>query len=480
MDEVLPENPESYPEYDQLWADGQLTAAVFFAKLDDGDVADDYNWQNVNRLVSWLLDAGYTEVADQPMGRRFVKESNPERRVVIDVYGPDVFHSVADYSRFRNWQKAVSEHEIVMYNGHSVLGTGYAFERVEYPDFYQIFQVASCLSYEYYVRPVLAGKGDWSKVDVISNVTPTYYSENFPLTTTVLAKVVWGFEHEGRASWQDIMEAVSRKLGHARFGVSGARGNCFSPGGDRCSQPEPGEIVLENTEPMDIPDNDPTGITSVMEAAEQGTVGRLEVTVDITHTYTGDLTVTLTHAGRTAILWDREGGSSDDIAKTFVVSDFAGTDISGTWELRIVDSARYDRGRLNSWSLRIDTSSEPEQPPARYTNDQRRDIPDNDAAGIESTITVPDSFVVGSLQVELKVTHTYVGDLVIELEHRGTIVALWDREGGSSDDIDRTFSVSAFDGMDASGDWTLRVSDRAGLDTGSLVGWSLLITPADP
>ena len=103
------------------------------------------------------------------MGQRFEKASG-ELTIVVDVYGPDIFHSVADYSRFHNWQKAVTEHEIVMYNGHSVLGTGYAFERADYPDTYQIFQVASCLSYEYYVQPILGGKGGWENLDIMSSV----------------------------------------------------------------------------------------------------------------------------------------------------------------------------------------------------------------------------------------------------------------------------------------------------------------------
>jgi hypothetical protein len=183
VEEVLPHNPGNFPEYDRLWADGRLDAVVLFGKLDDGDVADDYNWQNVNRLIEWLLEAGFSESSEAPLGRRFVKQVG-DKTEVVDIYGPDLFHSVADYARLPNWQKAVSEHEVVMYNGHSVLGTGMAFERVQYPDFYQIFQVASCLSYEYYVRPVMAGKGDWSKVDIVSNVQPTYYSENLPLTST--------------------------------------------------------------------------------------------------------------------------------------------------------------------------------------------------------------------------------------------------------------------------------------------------------
>jgi hypothetical protein len=351
--EVLPRNPESYPEYDRLWEDKQLDVVVLFGKLDDGDVEDDYNWRNVTALSEWLTEAGFAEAESAPMGRRFSRTAG-ELTEVVDIYGPDIFHSVADYARFSNWQKAVSEHEVVMYNGHSVLGTGYAFEEVVYPDFYQIFQVASCLSYEYYVRPVLAGKGGWENVEVISNVEPTYYHENLPLVSTLLAKLFHGFENEGRTSWQDIMEAVSRRLGHSRFGVSGARGNCFSPEGDRCEPgPDPEGQRHENTTPTAIPDNSPSGAVSVIDVAEPAVIGALSVDVDITHTYVGDLKVVLTHNGTEAVLWNREGGSDDDIQQTFKPEDFTGMDAAGTWTLHVVDEASIDTGALNSWAIVI-------------------------------------------------------------------------------------------------------------------------------
>ncbi len=484
--EVLPDNPDSYPEYDKLWEDGKLTAAVFFGKLDDGDVADDCNWDNVKKLGDWLIEAGFTESSDAPMGKRYMKSSG-ELSVIIDIYGPDVFNSVADYSRFGNWQRAVSEHEIVMYNGHSVLGTGYAFEQADYPDFYQIFQIASCLSYEYYVRPVLAGKGDWTNVDVISNLTPTYYSENFPLTTTVLAKLVWGFENQGRASWQDIMEAVSHKLGHARFGVSGARGNCYSPSGNLCNtdpdpDPDPVEKSYTNGDRVDIPDNQPEGIVSTIVVPDDFKVGSLQVELDINHTYVGDLEVVLSHAGRSYTLWDRAGGSAENIQDTFSAAGFNQLEAAGEWTLTISDNAGADVGRLNSWTLVFSADDGNNPDPGdelRYEDAAGTPIPDNDSGGISRTMSVPDSVTIAALKVELNVKHTYVGDLQIELQHNGTSYALWDRSGGGADDIHQTFDVTTFAGQDASGDWTLAISDRAYLDKGTLDSWALVITPAE-
>ena len=244
LEKVLPQNPETYPEYDKLWADNRLDVVILWAKVDDGDVANDYAWGSVEKFTKWLLEAGFEELSDAPLGQRFVRKTG-DKQVVVDMYGPDLFYSVADYNRLHNWQKAVSEHEVIMYNGHSVLGSGMAFERVDYPEHYQIFNIASCLSYEYYVEPVLTGKEGWENVDVISNVYPTYYHESLPLNGALLDKLIDGFENGGKVSWQEIMAAVSNRLGHSRFGVSGARDNCFSPNGSVC-----GDDPFGDTDPF--------------------------------------------------------------------------------------------------------------------------------------------------------------------------------------------------------------------------------------
>ncbi len=352
VERVLPRNPKSYPEYDRLWEDGRLDVVVVFGKMDDGDVEDDYNQANVKKLARWLTEAGFREVSDVSLGRRFIKDEVPDRTVVVDIYPPELFHSVADYARLDNWRKAVEDHEVVMYNGHSVLGSGMAFEAVDYPDRYQIFQVASCLSYEYYVRPILEGKGGWENVDVVSNVEPTYYREMLPLTSTILARLIEGFENGGRVSWQGIMESVSRRLGHYRFGVSGARDNCFEPGGNRCeTEPEPDLLRFESRPELSIPDNDPEGVQSVIQVDSDATVSELTVELDVSHTWVGDLEITLEHDGVVVPLWEREGGSEDDIRQKFQVRGFEGMRLQGDWVLRIVDHAARDEGTLHSWAL---------------------------------------------------------------------------------------------------------------------------------
>ncbi len=351
VEEVLPTVTETYPEYDRLWEDGRLDVVVLWGQLDDGDPAEDQNWKNVERLAKWLEEAGFEEVPEAPLGRRFQRVVD-DKTEVVDIYGPTIFESVADYMHLENWQKAVREHEVVIYNGHSVLGSGMAFERADYPDFYQIFVVASCLSYEYYVRPILAGKGGWENVDVVANVTPTYYYENLPLTGGLLARLFEGFEHGGRVSWQDILETLRRKVGHYRWGVSGARTNCFTPSGNKCDGSEPEEGVrFANETVVSIPDNDPDGVVSTIEVDRDLTIGSLRLELDITHTWVGDLVVTISHDGRDQVVWSREGGSDDDIRQTFEIRGFEGSNARGTWTLTVVDRAARDTGTLNSWAI---------------------------------------------------------------------------------------------------------------------------------
>ena len=229
VDSLRPAPSATYPEYDRLWADSVLTAAVFFGQTGkDGAIASNSSWKTVDQFVRWLESAGFTRERSTRLGIRLVKQQT-RRQTVVDVYGPDVFHDLTDFDRFYNWQQAIYQHEVIIYNGHSVLGSGFAFEQVRYLDFYQIFLVASCLSYEYYVQPILAGKGDWSLVDVLTSVEPTHFEEALPLTSTVLAGLVWGFEHEGTLSWQDILAGVQQQLGHPFIGASGVRGNRFHP-----------------------------------------------------------------------------------------------------------------------------------------------------------------------------------------------------------------------------------------------------------
>ena len=112
-----------------------------------------------------------------------------------------------------------------------------------------------------------------------------------------------------------------------------------------------------------------------------------------------------------------------------------------------------------------------------YRNDSAVAIPDNDSAGISSTINVPDDIAVFGLTASVDISHTWMGDLVVTLTSpTGTESVLHNREGGSADDILKSWDLSAFNGEMAMGDWTLSVSDNVGADVGTLNNWGLTIS----
>jgi len=88
-----------------------------------------------------------------------------------------------------------------------------------------------------------------------------------------------------------------------------------------------------------------------------GKISTLTVSVNITHTYKGDLRVTLiSPAGTTAILHNRTGSSADNVILLDVpVTTFNTSAAAGQWKLLVQDLARSDTGTLNSWSLTMTT-----------------------------------------------------------------------------------------------------------------------------
>ncbi|BBK39177.1 hypothetical protein STAQ_42550 [Allostella sp. ATCC 35155] len=89
-------------------------------------------------------------------------------------------------------------------------------------------------------------------------------------------------------------------------------------------------------------------------------IDRVEVTLDISHSWIGDLTVTLVSpAGTQSVLVDRPGlstsatygTSQDDIRFTVDSVQFWGESANGTWTLIVEDAIAGDPGTLNAWTL---------------------------------------------------------------------------------------------------------------------------------
>lgn len=112
-----------------------------------------------------------------------------------------------------------------------------------------------------------------------------------------------------------------------------------------------GTGTFENNQSYPIPDNNAAGVTSDIAVADIGNASSVSVEVDINHTYKGDLRVSLiSPSGVNYVLHKNSGGSANDIKKTYSVT-LSGTDTAGTWQLKAVDSASWDTGTINRWSM---------------------------------------------------------------------------------------------------------------------------------
>jgi subtilisin-like proprotein convertase family protein len=125
-----------------------------------------------------------------------------------------------------------------------------------------------------------------------------------------------------------------------------------------CDMPMPTAREYSNTMAVSIPDDDAAGIASTIDVPDAGRIRTASITVDITHPYRGDLVIRLDRTdGEPIVLFDREGGSADDVQRSWDLPQLAGTEASGPWTLEVVDTAGQDVGTLNSWTIRLETET---------------------------------------------------------------------------------------------------------------------------
>jgi len=111
---------------------------------------------------------------------------------------------------------------------------------------------------------------------------------------------------------------------------------------------------------LHIPDDDPTGVTSVIPITDSGKVKDVRVRVDISHTYIGDLIVKiLSPSNKAVLLHNMTGGTTDNLQSEYAISSHAqlnelvGENIEGDWKLAVSDNYGIDTGKLNRWEIEI-------------------------------------------------------------------------------------------------------------------------------
>ncbi|ALC27762.1 MULTISPECIES: S8 family peptidase [Streptomyces] len=121
-------------------------------------------------------------------------------------------------------------------------------------------------------------------------------------------------------------------------------------------------------------------------------------------------------------------------------------------------------------------STNPPDPDPGKKFENTTSYPINDNSTVESPVTV--TGITGNapaaLKVPVNISHTYIGDLKIDLvAPNGTVFNLKAfGSGGSADDIVTTYTVNA-SSVAANGTWKLRVTDNWTYDTGRINSWGL-------
>lgn len=267
----------------------------------------------------------------------------------------------------------------------------------------------------------------------------------------------------------------------------------------------------------------------------------LKLYIEITHTWTGDLDITLTPPTGPAIkVFTDIGGSTDnnlngttfDPDSTIVATDLVftnlvvvplaapegsfdnwlGLDPNGVWTLDVTDDATGDGGVFNRWDLIVTTTTTP-LVAAGPTNHVGGTGAIPDAGPLPPTQFACVVSGVGTslwdVDANVNITHTFNADLDITLTSAaGTVVAVSTDNGSLNDNVfagtlfdddandpvtDHVYvnltvatplspegRFSAFRGENPNGTWNLTIVDDLGADVGNVNSFSLDITTIAP
>ena len=252
--------------------------------------------------------------------------------------------------------------------------------------------------------------------------------------------------------------------------------------------PSTGMVFGEEFPDLLIPDNIPEGVRTRMQLAGEGVIKSIKVSVEILHSYQGDIRLDLSSPQGTQVLLQKDHGlSGHDLVKTYDSTDhealknLLGESFSGEWVLQIKDLLEHDTGRLNHWRIDVEFESDDKIIEKKLTPNLK--IPDNIPQGVSSEIRIEESGLLKDLEVGIDISHTFIRDLRLELiAPSGHSVFLHNRQGGSGDDIKQIYDRISLPELDSflrtaiTGHWTLRLKDLEGGDEGTLNAWSLKIT----
>lgn len=132
-----------------------------------------------------------------------------------------------------------------------------------------------------------------------------------------------------------------------------------SPSPSPMPLPPAEKVFVSSSGSLAIPDKNSTGVSSSIAISEAVAGRKVLIGVDIEHSYSGDLVLTLIAPnGKSYVLRKNKGGRARDIKGVFGEGLVSETDLSslgqalaGTYKLKVVDSLAQDTGVLKQWKI---------------------------------------------------------------------------------------------------------------------------------
>lgn len=236
------ERPAVYPEYNLLRNDLGDGYHGFFAAIvpaqGDHDPKSRFDAHRQMLEQSLGLEA---EALGNGLGTRFIWREGSSA-IVIDLYDP----TAVSYTR--SFRSALSQYQLILYNGHSNYGTMQLLSEPDSfdPSIYQIVMMHSCQSYAYYTRQVFRGKATtedpkgWAHADVVATGESSY-PKGSPKTLEVLLEslmrglvAVEDNRPQSAPDWLNIVETMNTiekayDGGSILYGAAGVRENTWQP-----------------------------------------------------------------------------------------------------------------------------------------------------------------------------------------------------------------------------------------------------------
>ncbi|WP_052119841.1 S8 family serine peptidase [Inquilinus limosus] len=166
----------------------------------------------------------------------------------------------------------------------------------------------------------------------------------------------------GATNWNGGGLTVNHDIGFGLVDAHAAVRLAESWGGSARTSANETSVSASGSPGLAIPDGNATGVTTSLTIATGIEIDRVEVTLNLSHTWIGDLQIVLTSPdGTDSVLVNRpglsetavDGSSQDNIAFTFSTVQDWGESGQGVWSLTLRDLVSGDVGVLNSWSLRL-------------------------------------------------------------------------------------------------------------------------------